>query len=463
MNFVTDYFDAYYIQRQGGVAFIVMQVFATFGIALLFFEDIIKKSHPRVCLNKILFSFIKGLGVVVTLYILTFFLSSIAHLIIVNNNLSFYCLNYFVYFPILVAVSFTKLDKILERFVRCSCLYNALTIAPTLSRFISFVFSSEVYGFNFEFFDTFFCTLFLFAVICFLYVLNSETFENKNIISACLVISIEILVLIASASNDPSFSTTEKLKIKHIVIFSGLLCASLFIYLFHYVKHRSQEKTLSLQRQAFAKKNQNEMIQLSLENDSQIKTMQTKMNQQYRMMASLLEKEDYAKLKEYFADISETSFVPLTFVDCGNNAISCIMNIEIAKAKKENIKIHHTILVPKGGIGIDEYDLCSFFTNLIDNAIEGTSRNKENQSKDIYVNISYQKPYLISEIKNPTDLKTNELGKSIARTSKEDVKLHGYGRKIISSIAKKYGDGIVNYSIENGNFIVTSMLLGGKE
>ena len=462
MGIFSDYFNAYYLQRQAGVAFLAFQVLATIGMALLFFSEIIVKRHPKAKINPYLLSVLKALAVLVGLYGMSFLFGAIFHRVIVINNLSFYCLNYFVYAPLLFACTFTQKGKYTERFARAFTLYNTFTIAPTLSRFISFVCSSEVYGFLFEFFDTFFCLLFVFAVLAFLYVLNTEHFQSKNLISAVLVYAIDLLVALSSAANDPSFSTTEQLKIKHIVIFAGLYLASLFIYLFHYVRRASQEKSLAIQREAFAKRNANEILELSLDNDNQIRRMEEKMNKQYRLMADLLEKGDYEKLKQYFADISEISFVPLTFVDCGNNALSCIMNIEIAKAKKEGIKIHHTILVPKGDIGIDEYDLCSFFTNIIDNAIEGIVRNKESQSKDIQVEITYNKPYLISEIINPTDLKPGDLPKTFLRTSKEDVKMHGYGRKIINSIAKKYGDGVVKYSIENGRFIVSSMLLGGK-
>ncbi len=466
MDFILNYFRAYYIQRQAGVSFIVFQVLACFGITVVFFEDFLKKdlfTKTKLKLPIVVQYLLKLILISIFLYILTFFFSSIFHLVIVKNNLSFYCLNYLTYAPLLLGVSFIgRKDKILERFARLLTLYNSFTIAPTLSRFISFVCSSEVYGFFFEFFDTFFCVILIFAVFSFLYVFNSEKYENNNMTSVFLLYVIQILILLASSLNDPSFSTTEKLKIKHIVIFAGLYCASLFIYLFHCVRHESQEKALEIQRMAFIKKNQNEIIELSMENQEQIKRMEEGMNKQYKMMASLLEKEDYEKLKDYFADLSETSFVPLTFVDCGNNAISCIMNMEIAKAKKEGIKIHHSILVPKEDLGIDEYDLCSFFTNIIDNAIEGVARNKISKDKDIYVKITYKKPYLISEIVNPTDIRRDDLRKTMQITSKDDIKMHGYGHKIIDSIARKYGDGIVKYSIENGKFIVSSMLLGGK-
>ena len=466
MDFISNYFNAYYIQRQAGVSFIVFQILVSFGISLIFFEDFLLSdsfAKTNFHVNKILQYALKFVLISAVIYCITFLLSSLFHLVIVKNNLSFYCLNYFSYAPILLGCCFfAKKEKMLERFARAFALYNSFTVAPTLSRFISFVCSSEVYGFNFEFFDTFFCVLFIFAVFSFLYVLNSEKFKNQNYTSIFLLCLIQTLILLASSLNDPSFSTTEKLKIKHIVIFAGLYCASLFIYLFHYVRHKSQEKSLEIQRKALIQKNQNEILELSMENKKQIQAMEEGMNKQYRMMASLLEKEDYDKLKQYFADLSETSFVSLTFVDCGNNAISCIMNMEIAKAKKEGINIHHSILVPKGDIGIDEYDLCSFFANIIDNAIEGVARNKISNDKNIYVNITYKKPYLISEVINPTDLKKDDLKRAVISTSKDDIKIHGYGHKIIDSIARKYGDGIVKYSIENGKFTVSSMLLGGK-
>lgn len=463
MNFIEQYFDAYFIQKQAGVAYLVFQVFACVCIELLFFFDFILKEHKQLKINHVVLSILKGFGLFITFYGVSLFLSASFLQLIIHNNLSFYSLNYFTYAPIILVCIFLSRKNILERLVRGFTLFNAFTLITTLSRFISWICSSEVFGFLFEFFDTFFMFLFLFAVLSFLFVLNTEKFEHQNYVSVILVCIIQTLVMLTGLLNDPSFSTTEELKQKHVVLFSGLYCTTLFIYLFHYAKHVSQEKALTAQKLAFAQRNQNEIIELSLENDHQIKMMEEGMNNQYKKMAELLQNGDYDKLKEYFSDLTELSFVPLTFVDCGNNAISCIMNIEIAKANKANVKIHHTIVVPKEDIGIDEYDLCSFFTNLIDNAIEGTCRNKVNTSKDIFIRINYEKPYLVSTIINPTDLNKDDLMKKISVTSKDDVKMHGYGKKIIDSIARKYGDSVINYSIKDGKFIVSSMLLGGNK
>lgn len=461
MSFLSDYWNAYFGERQGGFAYIPFQILSCVSMVLLFFWDLILEKPKKNKMNPILFSILKGTGLFSALLLCNYFFSALSLLVIVSCRLSFYFLNYFALIPSFLLCFFIGKKDWAERLARVFTLYNTMTLAPTLSRFVSMLLSGEVHGFLFEFFDTFFSILLLFIITAFLYVLNCERFQNKNRLSVFLVLTIQVLVLITSLLNDPSYSTTEKLKVKHVVIFSGLYCVALFIYLFHFVKHQGQEKALETQKLAFIKKNQNEMIELSMENDHQIKKMEESMNKQYRHMAELLKNEDYEQLKKYFADLSENSFVPLTFVDCGNNAISCIINIEKAKARKFNVKIHHTILVPKGDIGIDEYDLCSFFTNIIDNAIEGTNRNVISKGKDIYVNITYEKPYLISVITNPTDLKKEDLEKSIAHTSKSDDSVHGYGRKIVESIAKKYGDGVVDYSIENGIFKVSSMLLGG--
>ncbi len=462
MGIISGYFTAYYLERQAGVAYILFQVFSVFAMSLLFYDGIIGKKHERLSIPYSLQVIMKAFCVIVGLYLSTFLLSAIAHRIIVSNNLSFYYLNYFAYAPLLLISSFAKRKKALENLARSFVLYNAFTIAPTLSRFISFVLSSEVYGFIFEFFDSFFCLLFVFAVSSFLYVCDSSSFKSKNRTSLLFVFLIETLIALSSFFNDPSFSTTEKLKIKHIVIFAGLYCASLFIYLFHYVRRNSQERTLLMEREAFEKRNQNEICELSISNEREIAAMEERMNKQYRLMADLLAKEDYQSLKAYFADITENAFVPLTFVDCGNSAISCIMNIERMKAKKAKIKLHHNILVPEGDLGIEEYDLCSFFTNIIDNAIEGVGRNSLSPKRDIYVKIRYERPYLISEIRNPTDLRNEDLASSLNKSAKKDAKMHGYGKKIIDSIARKYGGGAIKYSIENGEFVVSSMLLGEK-
>jgi sensor histidine kinase regulating citrate/malate metabolism len=84
----------------------------------------------------------------------------------------------------------------------------------------------------------------------------------------------------------------------------------------------------------------------------------------------------------------------------------------------------------------------------------------------ISIRMRVYQEFLCIEVSNPIAKNQSlEFIRNI-RTTKKDIQHHGYGRKIISSIVKKY-NGTKNDEIENGIYRVNIMLSmpnkGGEE
>ena len=103
-----------------------------------------------------------------------------------------------------------------------------------------------------------------------------------------------------------------------------------------------------------------------------------------------------------------------------------------------------------------ETDLCSLFTNLIDNALEAIQRqNIANGVVEVGINQKNAALYIC--VLNPVD---EHLGKETLlslKTTKKDKTKHGYGVRIVDSIVQKY-NGQINRSVENGKYRVDIML-----
>jgi len=104
---------------------------------------------------------------------------------------------------------------------------------------------------------------------------------------------------------------------------------------------------------------------------------------------------------------------------------------------------------------INELDLVSIFSNLIDNAIEGCFVSEE---KNIYLS-SYvlNDTYVVIKIENSADLKPEIYGGSLA-TLKSDKANHGFGIKSILKAVKLY-DGNMQWEYDDKNNLFKAVII----
>ncbi len=129
---------------------------------------------------------------------------------------------------------------------------------------------------------------------------------------------------------------------------------------------------------------------------------------------------------------------------CKNEAINTIYTIKHQQALEKGIDFIISVREDVK-INIPDYDLCRVLTNLIDNQINAL----ENTDSKIF------ELSIICTMNDIIIKGTNEYIPS-AKSNKSDPN-HGYGQKIISSIAKKY-NGSYKGEISNGKFITSTIL-----
>lgn len=246
------------------------------------------------------------------------------------------------------------------------------------------------------------------------------------------------------------YNVNEKFQ---LVLFIGLYILTFAgTYLFYKLADE-QEKALKFRAESFKNHNDYELLIRTNENIEDLKKMRHDMRNQYQYMQILLKNKNYEALDTFFSDMNENSFVPLNFVNCGNNAVSGVMNMEIHKAQKKNVKINHSLLVPNK-MPITDFDLARLLINLIDNAIEGSVRDKI-ENPTITVNVTFKDPLIIISIKNPVDGSIPIKDRQVSDKPKSEI--HGYGKKIIKDIIDKY-QGESKIEIVNNEYCFYCML-----
>lgn len=118
---------------------------------------------------------------------------------------------------------------------------------------------------------------------------------------------------------------------------------------------------------------------------------------------------------------------------CKNPLINAIIYDKSNSAKELGIDFSAHIDIPEE-IKMELTDLCSIFTNLIDNAFKSA---KESKCKKVELSVRYDMEMLFVISKNYPD-STPSFEKHQRKLGKERLSAHGYGLDILNDIAQKY-------------------------
>lgn len=456
------FFETYFIQHAFGIRYILFIALSCLSITYISFDKRMTWNKPyhsfqknRIAYHSLLLFLLDS--------VLTFggciLLFSLWMMLFLKYSISTYYLNSIVFFILgLVHVLLYRNSSWTGKIAEELTLYVSINVLYTLCSLISTSLTQTIDGSIYDFLVSFFYFFFLLGVVILLKLQSAKKFPSGELLPFLFLELSTILSLISTLVINPSLAATDQSRLKYLVIFIGIEVLILLLYTLYYRTLYEKKKAYEKEALVYKKQTEKRMAQLSRENFTQLIELQEEIKKQYIIIDDILNENDPQKLKTYFADVFETSIVPLTFIDCGNTTISAILNIELFKARRKGIEIEESILVPKD-FGFLDYDLCSFFTNIIDNAIEATEIASDRKIK---VEIEYKKPYLITVVKNPTALKESEIEEAIQTTHKNKKEMHGFGNKIIKSITEKY-NGTIIHTINDGTFTLKAMLMEPSE
>lgn len=233
--------------------------------------------------------------------------------------------------------------------------------------------------------------------------------------------------------------------------FLSILLINFVAYYLNYAmcKYGENEKQLLIENYSFQK--YQDMLRLNQQNLEDMRKIRHDMKNHFACINVLLSQKKFEDAVKYFDILQENKMVLLSYIDCGNQNISAILNLETAKARTYGIHIDYRVIAASQ-LPIAEDDLCALMTNLIDNAIEASARDKI-QNAVVEVGINQKDLMLYICVVNPVDISVGERELLSLKTTKENRNMHGYGHKIVDDIVQKY-NGMLNRTIRNGKYIV---------
>lgn len=191
-----------------------------------------------------------------------------------------------------------------------------------------------------------------------------------------------------------------------------------------------------------------------LKNTQEIRSLRHDMQSHVNALSYFSKEKDWEKLQAYIEEVNENAqkVKPYT-VNVNHGFINAIL--EDSLSKEPEIAFSCDGKIP-ADIQIDDYDLCTIFSNLIRNAVEACNRLSEDAKKWIHLDLYMLQDNLYIRMENPVMSEIN-VQKLEGSTSKEDKKNHGFGIYNLKNAVEKY-QGEVSFDCEDQKFIAEIVL-----
>lgn len=158
----------------------------------------------------------------------------------------------------------------------------------------------------------------------------------------------------------------------------------------------------------------------------------------------LLENNDVERAKASMESISELLSEYENKTLCENPIVNAVANYKLIAAREADVTLSYDLQIPSE-LPFSDIDICSVYTNILDNAIAALSVYPQPQQRHASLVSSVSHGFLLIRERNPYE--ENES----PRYAAEDELIHGFGLDILQYITQKY-EGWIEVAKDDGMF-----------
>ena len=214
------------------------------------------------------------------------------------------------------------------------------------------------------------------------------------------------------------------------------------------ILHLSHEESELLRQMSLQK----EFAESAITDDEALRRFRHDYKNHMLVVTALLDSGKTEEARQYLAAMQEPVQDALEKIKSGNFVADTILNHSASLAAQSQTTLHFTGAIPAGEIRSD--DLCTIFSNLLDNALEAC--RSADCARDVFVEARTAQGNFLLSVSNPTTPASAASGQA-RRTTKADKRNHGFGLKNVERTVRKYG-GTLQTSVENGMFCADVLL-----
>lgn len=270
-----------------------------------------------------------------------------------------------------------------------------------------------------------------------------------------LFLGVSCFVLIVGFSQGLLRNDVFIFKIKDEMIIASFVLAFLFIVLSFWQQitwSRAQKYQIENEKYQLYLGKQEEHIHMLINEDERRRRLKHDMHAHMTALDMLAQKGDLVALRQYIQKMEHSLVGEQMNKYTGISAVDAIISEEHNKAIEQHVSWSFKGNL-QGVSDISIFELCTIFSNLLENAMEAIE--KVDGDKKIETNVSNFRGKIVLVVGNSCD--ENIIGDARPQTIKKDKSNHGLGLKNVEEIVNKR-EGSINYQAKNGWFEVTVIL-----
>lgn len=168
-------------------------------------------------------------------------------------------------------------------------------------------------------------------------------------------------------------------------------------------------------------------------------------------LSGLLEDREWEKMRAYLQKMGNSGSLETDGDATGNKVVDALLYRKRKIAEEKHILWKCDVQMSGLG-GIDEFDLCVLFGNILDNAVEACERLGNGRERFIDIQARIIKRYFLLEVKNSADVEANE-----KRRAAGGEYMHGIGTLNIQDMVQRY-HGVVDRKAGEGVYVISVLL-----
>ncbi len=247
--------------------------------------------------------------------------------------------------------------------------------------------------------------------------------------SCCAAVVDAIINRVGGLHND-----NETPLLEFTVVMILMLCVLIVVLCDSVSKKRRAEKELENLR--LKEHYQQQYLENSRLQYDSLKKLRHDTKNSFLTINELLSQGETEKAAEFTQEYTNRISSTQSYVNTQSSVVNAIINYKLSSASAMGIKV--SCISANSFKGIDDVDMCSLLSNMLDNAVTACLEIPQNETREVVVEISCENEscytFLVKNTVRSSVLEANpEL-----ETTKQSTDKHGCGKKILSDIAEKY-------------------------
>ena len=344
----------------------------------------------------------------------------------------------FIVIATILAVSGNFKDKIIKSFLLCILITCIDEIVAVLLMQIEMSLQNVT---NIHYWINFVTSIWGLAVLGIVFFFHKrkkeEPFLNKNKIIFVIVMGGVSLGLTISSLNIAK-NSMESMSFRHFadfVVSTACISLCLLCWLLIYFRNQHEQKSREIELEKMLMEEQENYYQMLLQKEENTRKFRHDMENHLLCLEELAMQEDLTGLKTYLQDMSgQMKKIRNMLYITGDDLFDLILNDKLSHLERKAKIIVNGKFCQK--LNIPKMDVCTIFSNLIQNAVEEINKQEEGWFQ---LQVQSGKQYTEVVIQNSVRKEVMLQKNGLPRTLKDDRKSHGLGLQNVKSSVEGNG------------------------